>query len=243
MSTLTITELKLFLREPILVFFAVAFPPILLVILGSVPAFREPDPNLDGARVIDLYVPIVIAMAIAMMALGSIPQVLATYREKGILRRMATTPVNPVRMLGAQVILAASLAVGMLVLVVVVGRLAFNVDLPRQPGGYLVAFVLAVLAMVALGLFVAAVSPSGRAAGGIGNIAFFPLMFFAGLWTPLDVMPEVLQRIGDLTPLGAGVQAMGDAAAGQWPQLLHLGVMLVWTIAAGAVAARYFRWE
>jgi ABC-2 type transport system permease protein len=56
-------------------------------------------------------------------------------------------------------------------------------------------------------------------------------------------MPEVLRRISDLTPLGAGVQSLTDAAAGQWPQLLHVAVMLGWTLLTGGLAARYFRWE
>jgi ABC-2 type transport system permease protein len=39
---LTLVEVKLFLRDPMAAFFALAFPPLLVVILGSIPAFREP---------------------------------------------------------------------------------------------------------------------------------------------------------------------------------------------------------
>jgi ABC-2 type transport system permease protein len=243
MKTLTFTELRLFLREPVLVFFAIVFPPLLLVILGAVPSFRRVDPALGGLRVIDLYVPIVIAVALAMLALFNLPQVLATYREKGILRRMATTPVPPIRLLAAQVILAVLICTAMMVVVLVLGWLAFDVAFPEQIAGYVLAFLLTVLTVVTLGLFIAAVAPGGKAGGAIGNLAFFPLMFFAGLWVPRAAMPDVLVRIGDFTPLGAGVQAMGDAAGGAWPSPLHLGVMLIWTLAAGAAAARYFRWE
>jgi ABC-2 type transport system permease protein len=72
---------------------------------------------------------------------------------------------------------------------------------------------------------------------------FFPLVFFAGLWLPRAAMNHVLKTISDFTPLGAGVQSLQDATAGHWPQLLHLVVLLGWTVVAGGLASRYFRWE
>ncbi len=224
-------------------FFALAFPPILLVILGSIPSFREPDADLGGLRVIDLYAPIVVTLALAMLALNGLPQLFATYREKGILRRMATTPVRPATMLGAQLLMCVALAVGVMVVVLAVARVGFDVALPRQIPAYLIAYLLCVLAMLTLGLLVASLAPSGRGAGAIGSVLFFPVLFFAGLWVPRAGMPEVLRRISDFTPLGAGVQSLSDAAAGHWPQLLHVAVMLGWTLVAGGLAARYFRWE
>lgn len=243
LTKLTLTETKLFFREPLAVFFAVAFPPILLAILGSVPAFREHNADLGGARVVDLYAPIVIGLSIATLAFSGLPQILATYREKGILRRMATTPVRPTVVLAAQLLMCLALSVVAVVLVLAVGRIAFDVPLPRQAGGYVLAYVLCVVTALTIGLLVAALAPSGKGAGSIGTILFFPMLFFAGLWFPRESMPEALRRISDFTPLGAGVQSLQDTASGHWPQLLHVAVMLVWTVAAGALAARKFRWE
>jgi len=243
LTRLTLTESRLFLREPAAVFFALAFPPILLIVLGSIPAFREHDPNLGGARVIDLYAPIVITLALTMLALSGLPQLVATYREKGILRRLATTPVRPVTMLGAQLLMCTAMAVTVLVVVLAIARIAFGVALPHLVPAYVLAYLLCVLAMLSIGLLVASLAPSGRGAGAIGSVLFFPMLFFAGLWAPRETMPEVLRRVSDFTPLGAGVQSLSDAAAGHWPQLLHVAVMLGWTLVAGGLAARYFRWE
>jgi ABC-2 type transport system permease protein len=243
LSRLTATEIKLFFREPMSGFFALAFPPILLVILGAIPAFREPDAALGGLRVIDLYAPIIVALGITMFATSGLPQIFATYREKGVLRRMRTTPVKPAVLLGAQLLMCAIMSVVGLVVVLAVARLVFDVSLPKQPPAYLVAYVLTALAMFVLGLLVASLASSGKSAGAIGSLLFFPLLFFAGLWVPRDGMNDVLRTISDFTPLGAGVQSLQDATAGHWPQLLHVAVMLGWTIVAGALAARYFRWE
>ena len=243
LSRLTLTESRLFFREPTAVFFTLAFPPILLVVLGSIPSFREPDAELGGARVIDLYAPIVVTLALALLALNGLPQLFATYREKGILRRMATTPVRPATMLGAQLLMCTAMAVGVMVVVLAIARVGFDVALPRQIPAYVIAYLLSVAAMLTLGLLVASLAPNGRGANAIGTLLFFPVLFFAGLWVPRAGMSETLRRISDFTPLGAGVQSLSDAAAGHWPQLLHVAVLLGWTIVAGGLAARYFRWE
>lgn len=243
LTQLTRSETKLFFREPMGVFFTIVFPPLLLVVLGLVPDLREPDPTLGGLRRIDVFATIIITLALTMFALNSLPQILATYRDKGVLRRMRTTPVKPVMMLGAQLVSCGAMAAAVMLAMLAVGRLAFNVPLPRDLPAYLVGYVLAALAMFAIGLLVAALAPSGKAAGAIGTILFFPFLFFAGLWVPRDNMSDLLRTISDFTPLGAGVQSLTDAAAGHWPQLLPVAVMVGWTIVAGGLAARYFRWE
>lgn len=243
LSRLTVTETKLFFREPMGAFLALGFPPLLFVILGAIPMFREVNADLDGLRIIDLYTPIIIAMGITMFALTGLPQQFATYREKGILRRMRTTPVKPRVMLAAQLAMCTALSVVTMFVILAIARLGFDVDLPEHLFAYVVAFVLCALALFAIGLLVASFAPSGKSAGSIGMVLLFPLLFFAGLWLPREAMNDVLLRISDLTPLGAGVQSLQDAAAGDWPQLLHVAVMLGWTIVAGGLAARYFRWE
>jgi ABC-2 type transport system permease protein len=128
-------------------------------------------------------------------------------------------------------------------LVLGIGVVVFDTAMPEHLLGYLVAFVLAAAASFAVGLLIAAVAPSGKAASGIGSILFFPMMFLAGLYFPREVMPEVLRRIGDFTPLGAGVQGLQDATTGAWPQPLHLAVLALFAIAASLTAAKLFRWE
>jgi len=241
---LTVIESKLFLREPIGAFFGVAFPAVLVLVLGSaIPGFTDPSEDNGGRRPIDIYLPIVLALAIATVTMVTLLGVLSAYREKGVLRRLSTTPVSPMALLAAQLIVnVGALLIGS-GLACVGAVVAFDVAAPENVGGLVVAFVLGSAAMCAVALLIAAVTPSARASSGLGTLVYFPMMFAAGVWTPGPIMPDAVRRVADFTPLGAASQAMQDAWAGSWPRPLHLVVMGGLTAAFGALAARSFRWE
>jgi ABC-2 type transport system permease protein len=237
------TEFRLAARSLGNLFWPVAFPAILLTILGLVPSFREPSPDLGGARVVDLYVSITILLSIIMAALQALPPVLTAYREQRVLRRYATTPAHPLQLLLAQFAVHAATVVAGAGLVLLVGVVAFDAQLPGAPGPYLLTFVLALVAMFAVGGLIAGTARSTRTATTVGSIVFIGSMFTAGVWFPVAVMPEALRSVVTFTPLGAAAQAMDSAAAGSWPELLPVLVLLVWAGGATALAVRYFRWE
>ncbi|MFJ6430679.1 ABC transporter permease [Streptomyces sp. NPDC091416] len=237
------SETRLFLREPGSLFWILAFPTVLMTILGLIPSFREHDDALGGRRVIDLYVPVAILLAMIMAGLQAMPPVLTGYRERGILRRMSTTPVRPAAVLGAQIVLHGAAALGSTLLVTAVGRIAFGVRLPGQPFGYLLGLLLAVGCVLALGALVCAVSRTTKIAAAVGSVVFFVMMFTAGVWVPVQVMPDALRHIVQATPFGAASQVLDRAATGAWPSWAHLAVVALWTVLAATAAVRTFRWE
>ncbi|AZQ37527.1 ABC transporter permease [Streptomyces cyaneochromogenes] len=237
------TETRLFGREPGSLFWILLFPTLLLVILGSIPAFHEHERDLGGLRTIDVYVPVSVLLGLIVSGLQAMPQTLTGYRERGILRRMSTTPVRPSALLTAQMTVYGAAALASALLALVVGRLAFDVRLPEQPFGYLLALLLTVLAALSLGALVSALSRTTKIAGAIGSAVFFPAMFCAGVWMPVQAMPDVLAEAVGYTPFGAASQALNQAAAGDWPGWAHLGVVAAWIVLLTAGAARWFRWE
>ena len=241
MSALLKTEVRLLLREPLLLFWGVLFPLVLLTVMGL--AGNDPDPDLGGLTLVQTYVPVLIAFTFTILGVSALPTALATYRERGVLRRLATTPVRPSRLLGAQMTTSAAMAAATAVLILALAKLAFDVPLPSAPLAFLVAVVLAAAALLGIGLLIAALAPRARIAGAIGTMLFFPLMFFAGLWAPRATMGATLRDIGDYTPLGAAVQALQDATAGTWPSTGQLLVMAAYAVICSLLATRLFRWQ
>ena len=230
-------------RVPIGLIFGVGAPVLVLVILGSIAGVNQPVPALGGLTYFSVYFPILIALAISVISLFSLPLHLATYREQGILRRLSATPVPPSWMLAAQVIVNLALTAVSLAVIVAAGTAAFGLGAPRQPGGFTLALLLAIAMMFAIGLWVSAIARTAGGAGALANLLFYPLAFFAGLWLPRERMVPLLRGISDWTPLGAAVKALQDAMLGAFPPVGTLLVMAGYAAISGFLAVRFFRWE
>jgi ABC-2 type transport system permease protein len=192
---------------------------------------------------VQTYVPVLVAFTFTILGVSALPTALANYRERGVLRRLATTPARPVWLLGAQLATNSAIAALTAALILALARIAFGVPLPHLPLAFALAVVLAAAALLSIGLLIAAVAPRARVAGAVGTMLFFPLMFFAGLWAPRATMGDTLRGIGDYTPLGAAVQALQDATAGAWPDARRLLVMLAYAGLSALAAIRLFRWQ
>ena len=239
--TLIVTEARLLFRDPISWLAAIILPSAILMIFGALFAPHRPDPALGGLRWIDTFAPSLVVITTATLAIQTLPIRLATYREKGILRRLSTTPARPSGLLVAQLVIYSVTAILGLVLLVIVGNVAFDIPLPANPIGYVAAFGLGMAGLLAIGLLLAAVAPSAGVATAIAVPLFFVVMFLGGVYLPRMFLPDVLVAIGEFTP--PGVQGLQDAWLGAAPQLLPLAVLAGVTVIAGVAASRAFRWE
>ncbi|NCT91302.1 ABC transporter permease [Cellulomonas sp. APG4] len=241
------TEALLLLRDGGTAFFTIFFPAVLLVGLGLLmPWADEPfgeGPELSAITAITGYAPIVLALAVGTAALSTMPTTIGGYREKGVLRRLSTTPMPPSRILLAQILVALGGLSVASVLAVTAGVVVLDISLPTQPGVVLAAFLLGAGAALALGCLIASRAATAGAATAMGMIAWTASMFFAGVWMPLPLMPEVVRTISAYTPIGAASQAMAQGWYGTGVPAHELVVMAVWTGVAVPLAARLFRWS
>ena len=194
LGRLALTELKLFARERLRIIFGVGLPLLLVIIIGCIPFFNQPRAAYGGATFLDVYVPIMVAFSAALLSLTALPMMLAGYRERGVLRRLQTTPIGPARVLAGQLLVNLASCCR---------RPWSSCCWPGSGSGWLPPphrrirgrLVPAAVALMCVGLFVAAVAPSSRVARPPGHLLFYALMFFAGLLLPIAVMPATLQHI------------------------------------------------
>jgi ABC-2 type transport system permease protein len=239
---IVLNEARLAWRQPAGIVAGIGISLLLLVIFGSVPAFQQTSARLGGLSAFDVYIPILISFSIGMLALTYLPGPLVSYREQGVLRRLSTTPVPASWVLAAQFVVQACLMLIAVLLLILVSVACYGVSAPRNPGGLVLAIAACIAAMFAIGLSIAAAARTAGAARGIMAAVFYPLMFFSGLYFPMQLMPGVFEDISRFTPLGAAVTAIGDSWLGRFPSAPLL-VLVAYALAFGYLAKRFFRWE
>lgn len=244
LAALTKTQSRVFLREPLAVFFGLVFPSVLLVVIGfAFPGATDPAPVFDGRSLVEVYAPTSIVLGLATVAVFLLPVALGGDRERGILRRLATTPVHPRSLVAAHLVVQVVVVTVASISAVLMGMLVFDIALPESPAWFIVSFVLGAVSLLAVGLLIGALVPTANSGQGLGMLLYFPLLFFAGVYIPLQVMPEGVQTISSFTPAGAAVQALSDSWMGGAPQTSSFVVMAAYVVVASSLAVWLFRWD
>jgi ABC-2 type transport system permease protein len=236
-------EVRLVRRQPAGAIAAIGISLLILIIFGELPLFQRPSSRLDGLTSFQIYIPILTSFSIGLLALVYLPGPLVSYREQGILRRLAVTPVPASWVLAAQVAVQACLMLIAVLMIMVTSVVFFGQHFPGNPGGFVLAVVLSIAAVFAIGLCVAALAPTSGAVRGITTAVFYPLVFFSGLYYPMQLMPGVMLDISHFTPLGAAVQAIVYPMFGEFPPTSPLLVLAAYALVFGFLAKRFFRWE
>jgi ABC-2 type transport system permease protein len=210
------TEMKLTLREPIVLVFALVFPLILLYLLLN--SFgTQPAAEYGGVSPTDYYVPAYAAGVIVATCLLGIPVHLAAYRERGVLNRLRSSGIPAWSVLVAQTLVTAAVVTLGAIVLVVLGFLSFDLTAPASWPGVVVGFGLSILAFVALGFLLGSLLPTARAAQAVGLLFFFSMFFISGGGPPESLIPAGVTAVADVMPMRYAVTLVQDAWwSGSW---------------------------
>ena len=234
-------ELKLFLREPVAIFFTLVFPFIPLLVFGTI--FGNSD-AMPGFRVIDIYVPAVLAMVIAYVGLMGIPIALSEYREQGVLKRFRVSPLRLSHLVTAHIGVQFLLLVVSGVLLTAVSRLLFNIKLVVDPVAIALTVLLCCVPIFTIGFAVVGLCKGPRTTLAAGGCVFFLMLFTSGSAIPRRQFPPWLREVTDYVPLSHVVDLMTGVWVNQPApnQMTSILVLLGVSVAAFAVVILSFRW-
>jgi len=243
---LTWLEIKIFMREPMGAIGSIVIPVVLFVVLGRAVGGGTPSSRSAAAgALMSTGLPVFAAIFIALSAVLSLVTIISIYREGGILKRLRATPLRPVTILTAHVVVKLLLTVVSLTLMVLAGKRYYPAGMNIPVVSVTIALLVTTWSILAIGFVIASVVPTARFAQPIGAVIFYPMVALSGLFFPIAALPAGLQAAARLMPLTYAVSLLRGIWQGEtW--LAHAGDVLALVIVFAvsvAVSSKVFRWE
>ena len=213
---------------------------------GGADGFRRGELAGREIRYVDWLLPGILGMNLMFSCLWGVGYVVVRYRKGLVLRRLKAAPVTAFQFILAQI------ASRLILVLFVTAVLFFGMDLVLdffRLGSLLdlfAVFALGAVCHIALGILIASRTQSQELAGGLLNLATWPMMFLSGVWFSLEDNADWLLFVARLFPLTHMIDAAravildGAALPALWPQLAVLGGMTAVFLALGSAL---FRWE
>lgn len=196
-----------------------------------------------GGRYIDFFLPGVLGMTVMTNAVLGGLEVAAKLRSKGILRKVATTPIRKWEWVLAKVLYQSFIAGISAVVIVVVGVVGFGVEV-RLGWEVPLLVLLAASVFAGLAMVMSRWVKEEDQANAAGSAVTFPMMFLAGTFFPLESMPGFLQGFARVLPLTYVNEALRAAMiTGQEGALLLNGLavaaLALLMVAGGSLLLRW----
>jgi ABC-2 type transport system permease protein len=232
-------ERRMFWRNRSAAFFNFLLPLIFLALFGAIVSGHQGE--------LDVIVPGIAGMSVMSTTFTALAYNLTFLREQGVLKRIRGTPLPSGVYLGGLALNAVTNTAIQIAIVVVAGRLFFNLGWPPQPVA-LVVFVLAgVAAFALLGVALSHAIPSFDSAPAVVNSVFVPVILVSGVFFDVKHVPSFLRDIAQALPLEPLINGLtGGLVAhhgGIDKHLTALAVIGVWAVFGVVLAVRGFSWD
>ena len=228
-----------FRRDGEMVFWTLAMPVFFLVLFSF--AFSS-GPNSGSSG---FLVPGIIGAQVLSSGFWGVGVMLATFREKHLLRRVYITPMPPWVFFAALVTYRMALLATQAVILIAVGALVFHVHVIGRPWEILAVLLLGTATFVSLGTIVGAVARTTESANNIASILTVPLAFLSDAYIPIDRFPHAVSSALRLLPSTQFIDTLRDVSIYGAP-LAHYGawmaLLALWAVAGTLISARTFRW-
>jgi ABC-2 type transport system permease protein len=233
-------EVLLMARDPLTLTFVFAFPVVTMLIIGG--SFgTEPDPAFEGVNPAHWYVASYLTVVIAATGLIMLPVHMASYRERGVLRRFAAAGFPRWSFAIAQLVMGLTMIVLGAGLLLAVAAPVYGVPPVEQWWRVVVGFVFGAVGFVSIGVLLGSVLPSARSAQAVGLLLFFPSFLLGAGGPPPNVIGPVMRHVADVLPLTLVTNSIREPWLGLGNATGTLVEVIVLAVAACILAARRAR--
>ncbi len=230
-------ELILMTREPLALTFVFVFPVVTMLIIGG--SFgTSPTVAFDWVNPSHWYVASYLTVVIAATGLIMVPVHLASYRERGVLRRFAAAGFPRWSFALAQLITGLVATVVGCATLLAVAAPVYGLPPMRHAPQVAMAALLGAIAFVSIGVLLGSVLPSARAAQAVGLVLFFPSFLLGAGGPPPHVMGSALRSVAGYLPLTRVTDAVRDPWLGLGTATGSLAVVAGLAVVASVLAVR-----
>jgi ABC-2 type transport system permease protein len=236
-------EVKVFAREPMGAIGTVLIPVVAFMGLGQFTGGALETPRTGGG--LHLNLPVFAAVLISINTVLSLVTIISIYREGGILKRLRATPLRPLTILTAHVLVKLLLTAVTLALMLLAGKRYYPVDINVPVAGFMIALLMSTLSILSLGFLIASIVPTARFAQPVGAVILYPMIAVSGLFVPVAALPSSLRALARVLPITYAVSLLQGIWTNEaWSA--HVGDVAALAAAFAvctAIAAKVFRWE
>lgn len=207
---------------------------------------EEAAQDVKDFEYIDFMVPGILAMVVMFGGLAGYSLEIATYREKGILRRIKVSPLSLSTFLSSGIASVLIFTLLQTALLIAVGMLLFHLKIHGNYFCLALLVLVGALSFLSLGFLIASMTRNSRSAGMASQAIAMPMMFLSGIFFPLQFVPSVLKVIAHCLPLyylGDALREVMVDSAGLASVWLDLAVLMGVGAVSFFAAVRFFRWE
>jgi ABC-2 type transport system permease protein len=238
-------ELRSFARNRGRGLFTFIFPVMFLVIFGTLYQGKH-LPGQPRIPYDQYFVPGILAYAVVSTTYVNLAINTATLRDDGILKRMQGQPLPGWTYLAGRVLATIVIVAAMTALTLLVGTLAYGIQLRVATlPALILTLLLGTAAFTTLGIGIVLVIPNADAAPAIVNLTVLPLTFISGVWFTTKGMPawlDTVARIFPVRPLADALQhAFSPYAGGAGFQGGDLLALAIWTLVGVRLMVMFVR--
>jgi len=142
----------------------------------------------------DLFLPGMIAMSAMTTSIFAVVEISSRYRETGIFRKLATTPLRRIEWILSKTIYQIVISFAGMGVILGLGIALFDVKVIPDPLSLILVATTSML-FSGIGMILSRFVKDPETAGAAANAITFPMMFLSGTFFPLEQMPEFLRTI------------------------------------------------